>query len=364
MKNNMIKKITNLLLLLFISFTVSCTNKSEKDKIYVYNWGLYIDESVIEEFSDKYNCEVIYDLFDTNEEMYTILKDGARVYDAICPTDYMIEKMDNQNLLYHYDLNELNNYKLIDKNVLNIMKCFDKSNTIAVPYVYSTLGIAYNKTILDEKDLPYPTKWSDLWNPVYKGELLLQDAMRDLLMVGLKKNNFSMNTVLESEINIAMSDLINQKPLVNAYMIDTLRDKMVQGDGSISSMYSGEMQYIKEEGYKYNKYEYEYILPEEGCNLTIDCWVIPKNAHNKELAKKWINFMLEPEIALKNFDYMHYGIANLGTIELLKERKDSNKMLSDEAIFPDLSDISKYEIYKDLGNTEELYNNAFKKIKS
>lgn len=363
------KKIILYLATLLIVLT-SCTKKVEgtmenaneniKEKLYVYNWGIYIDKSVIGKFEDKYNCEVIYDEFDTNEEMYAVVSSGARVYDVLCPTDYMIEKMINQGLLYEYDISKLPNYNNIDKRILKIISSFDKNNTYVVPYVHSTLGMIYNKTELDRMGLPYPKKWADMWYEGYKGELLMQDAMRDLLMVGLKKNNFSLNTKNQDELDKATNDLILQKPLVNAYMIDDLRDKMVGGNGTIAVMYSGEVEYIETEG---APFEYEYILPKEGVNFTIDAWVIPKNAQNKELAKKWIDFMLDPEIALLNFDEMHYGIANLKTIELIRIR-DGDEVVNNEAIFPNLDDINKYELYKDLGSFEEKYNEAYKKIKS
>ena len=343
-------------------FASSCSKRaqSQTNTLFVYNWGLYIDKSVIGKFEEKYDCKVIYDEFDTNEEMFTVVSTGARVYDVLCPTDYMIEKMINQNLLYEYDIRELENYNNIDKRILDIISSFDKKNTHVVPYVHSTLGLIYNKTELDKKNLPYPTKWADLWKTEYKGEILMQDAMRDLLMVGLKKNYYSLNSKNQTELDKATDDLIIQKPLVNAYMIDDLRDKMVGADGSIAVMYSGEVEYIKTEG---KKYEYEYILPEEGVNFTIDAWVIPKNAENKTLAKKWIDFMLDSKIALLNYDYMHYGIANLGTIKLIKER-DGEEVLKNEAIFPNLDEVDKYELYKDLGDFEENYIEAFKKIKS
>lgn len=357
----MIKKITLAVALLIIPFLFSCTrNISDKEKLFVYNWGLYLDKSVIDLFEDKYDCEVIYDEFDTNEEMFAVVSNEGRIYDVLCPTDYMIEKMINKNLLYQYDITTLSNFENIDKRILKIISSFDKDNNYVVPYVHSTLGLIYNKTHLDSLNLPYPTKWADLWNEQYKGEILMQDAMRDLLMVGLKKNNFSLNSKNKNEIDIATEDLIKQKPLVNAYMIDDLRDKMVSNNGSIAVMYSGEVEYIKTEG---NQYEYKYVLPTEGVNFTIDAWVIPKNAKNKDLAKKWIDFMLDENIALLNFDYMHYGIANTKTIELIKNR-DGDAILKDEAIFPNLDDIDKYELYKDLGDYEEVYNDAFKKIKS
>ena len=361
------KKKSIIVLLIFtlslLTFT-SCDTKNALDnKLYVYNWGLYLDKNVIPLFEQMYNCEVIYDEFDTNEEMFAVVSNNARTYDVICPTDYMIEKMINKDLLYKYDISKLSHYDNIDKRILKIITSFDKENKYVVPYVHSTLGMIYNKTELDKKNLPYPTKWADMWNDKYKGELLMQDAMRDLLMVGLKKNNFSLNSKNIDEIDKATNDLIKQKTLVAAYMIDDLRDKMVGGNGSIAVMYSGEVEYIKEEGRK-NGYEYEYILPKEGVNFTIDCWVIPKNAQNKELAKKWIDFMLDANIAWMNYDYMHYGISNLKTIELI-EARDGVETIHNESIFPNLDDIDKYEIYKDLGEEyEEIYNEAYKRIKS
>lgn len=358
------RRTIKLLIITFTSilFALSCRTRVDKNKdtLYVYNWGLYIDEDVIGKFEEKYNCKVVYDEFDTNEEMFTVVSSGARNYDVLCPTDYMIEKMIKLGMLYEYDITELTNYNNIDPKILRIISSFDKNNTYVVPYVHSTLGMIYNKTHLDSKSLPYPKRWADMWNEDYKGELLMQDAMRDLLMVGLKKNNFSINTLKQEELDKATDDLIAQKHLVNAYMIDDLRDKMVSGNGSIAVMYSGEVEYIRENG-KNN--EYEYILPEEGVNFTIDAWVIPKNSINKELAKKWIDFMLEPDIALMNYDEMHYGIANVKTIELIKNR-DGEEVLKNEAIFPNLDDIDKYELYRDLEGFEGNYNDSYKKIKS
>ena len=361
-KRIIMKKISILLISILFMIATSCSNKVQDDPntLFVYNWGLYLDETVIGMFEEKYDCKVVYDEFDTNEEMYAVVSSNGRLYDVLCPTDYMIEKMIKKDMLYEYDITVLSNYSNIDPKILKIISSFDKNNSYVVPYVHSTLGMIYNKTQLDDMGLPYPKKWADMWREEYKGELLMQDAMRDLLMVGLKKNNFSINTLEQTELDKATSDLIEQKHLVNAYMIDDLRDKMVAGNGSIAVMYSGEVEYIKENG---SSYKYEYILPEEGVNFTIDAWVIPKNARHKELAKKWIDFMLDPEIALLNFDEMHYGIANLKTIELIKNR-DGESVIKNEAIFPNLDDIDKYELYRDLGSFEENYNESYKRIKS
>ena len=350
--------ITLIFSILLFSCDKQLINIDEKQTLYVYNWGLYIDEECIDLFEKKYDVNVVYDMFDTNEEMYAVVERGARIYDVICPTDYMIEKMIRKNMLQSFDFTELENYKYVDQKVLEIMKSFDKNSSYAIPYVYSTIGIITNDTMLDEKELPRPTKWADLFDEKYKQEILMQDAMRDLMMVGLKKNYFSMNTLDKSEIDIATEDLIKQKSLVQSYVIDQVRDKMIAGEAAVGVTYSGEVMYIKNET-KNTNYKYTYVLPEEGTNLTIDAWVIPKNAKNVELAKKWIDFMCEPEIALRNFNVMTYGLPNTAAMEMIDE-----ELLHDEAVFPDLSDVSKYELYKDLGDYEEIYNNAFNKVKS
>ncbi len=357
-KKKIIKKFLYCIITFFIFFSlISC---DKKDVLYVYNWGLYIDEKTISMFEDEYGVKVIYDTFDTNEEMLPIVENSARVYDVICPTDYMIEKMINKNLIARIDYeNELDNFKYLDERVLNLMKSFDTDNKYAIPYVYSTIGIIYNKTLLDEKKLPYPTSWSDLWKEYYKNEILMQEAKRDLLMVGLKKNNFSMNTTNLKEIDIATKDLIKQKSLVQAYVIDQVRDKMINGEAAIGVTYSGEVEYIKKET-ENTDFVFEYILPEEGVNLTIDAWVIPSNSKSKQLAIKWIDFMSRPDIAYINFQYMTYGIPNLETMNKMIDKN----LLSDEAVFPNIEKTNKYEMYKDIGDFESVYTEAWKKILS
>ncbi len=340
-------------------FLSSCFNMhpNSENILYVYNWGLYIDEEVIDIFERETGIKVVYDMFDTNEEMYTKVKSGNIIYDCACPSDYMIERMAAEGLLHSYNLSDLEYYNNIDNKILELSKSFDYNNTYAVPYVYSTIGISYNKTLLDEKNLSYPKSWNDLWNKEYDGEIMMQDAVRDLLMVGLKKNNYSLNTKNIDEINKACNDLINQKDLSVSYVIDEVRDLMVSGSKSIGVTYSGEMEYMRTSN---PDNEYVYVIPSEGTNMTIDSWVIFNNSKNIDAAKKWINFLLRKDISKKNYDYMHYGSPNIKVMEDLSKQE-----LDDESIFPKLDDanLKKYEIYKYLGgDTEDIYLNSWKKI--
>ena len=344
-----------------VSITGCGSSKSSADKdneLYVYNWGEYIDESVISQFEEETGIKVIYDMFETNEEMYPIIEAGAISYDAVCPSDYMIQKMVQNDLLAELNFDNIPNIKEIDPLYLQMAStAFDPENKYAVPYTWGDLGILYNDKRLEELGIDPPTKWSDLWDERLSGEILMQDSIRSAFMTGLKKNGYSLNSTNPDEINKAKQDLIDQKPLVQAYVVDQVRDKMIGGEAAVGIIYSGEMLYIQGEDGTDNL---EYVIPEEGTDLFIDCWVIPKNAKNKENAEKWINFLCRPDIAKKNFEYITYSTPNKGAFELLDEDMQNNK-----AIFPDIDSIKNAEVLKYLGDdVDELYNEAWKEVKS
>ena len=249
----------------------------------------------------------------------------------------------------------------IDPKFLEMSREFDPENLYSVPYTWGTVGILYNTKTIEERGLPVPKKWSDLWNPAYKGEILMQDSVRDAFMVALKARGYSMNTENINELQEAKADLIAQKPLVQAYVIDQVRDKMIGGEAALGVIFSGEMLYIQEEVENQNlDYSLEYVIPEEGTNLWIDSWVIPADAKNKENAEKWINFLCRPDIALKNFEYITYATPNKAAKELLDEDMQNNK-----AVFPDMDQLENCEVYRYLGDeTDAVYNNLWKEVKS
>lgn len=367
------KKFRNVLIKLVIvvlsMFLVSCgsktetvadtdvENNNESKTLKVYNWGEYIDPEVITEFENKYGVSVIYDQFETNEEMYPIVEMGSVKYDVICPSEYMIQKMIKNNLLLELDFSKLplakNN---TDKKYFNMLKQIG-GDKYAVPYMAGSVGIIYNKTLLDEKGLPYPTKYADLFNPIYKGEILMQNSVRDAMMVSLKKNGYSLNSVNRNELEIATNELIEQKPLVQAYVIDQVRDKMVNGEAMLAVIYSGELLYITHES-EGSGYEYEYVLPEEGTNIWVDGWVIPKSAENVDNAYKWIDFMCDKEIAKMNAEYITYESPNVPAREIID---DDCKI--DNAMVKDFSK-NYNEVFEYLGEeVDEMYNEFWKQVK-
>lgn len=331
------------------------------NELYVYNWGEYIDEDVISQFEEETGIKVIYDLFETNEEMYPVIEAGGVNYDVVCPSDYMIQKMRENDLLAEINFDNIPNISQIDPAYLEMAKAFDPENKYSVPYCWGTVGILYNTKRLDELGVAPPTSWSDLWNNQLKGEILMQDSVRDAFMVALKKDGHSMNTTDMAELQQAKQALIDQKPLVQAYVIDQVRDKMIGQEAAVGVIYSGEMLYIQEEIKKLGLgYTLEYVLPAEGTNLWLDSWVIPKNAKNKESAEKWINFLCQPEIAKANFEYITYPTPNKGAFELLEEEVQNNKY-----VFPDIDALINCEVFNYLGEeTDTVYNNLWKEVKS
>lgn len=330
-------------------------------ELLVYNWGEYIDETVIDQFEEETGIEVTYGLFETNEDMYPIIDAGAVIYDVVCPSDYMIQKMLENDLLAEINFDNVPNIKEIDPAYMEMSKAFDPENKYSVPYCWGTVGIIYNTKRLEELGVEPPTSWADLWDEKLSGEILMQDSVRDAFMVALKKNGHSMNTANAAELEQAKQDLITQKPLVQAYVIDQVRDKMIGGEAAVGVIYSGELLYIQDEVESLGlDYSLDYTIPEEGTNLWLDSWVIPANAKNKENAEKWIDFLCRPEIAKANFEYITYATPNKGAFDLLDEETKNNK-----SVFPDIDSLNNGEVFNYLGDeVDTVYNDLWKEVKS
>lgn len=334
---------------------------THNDELYVYNWGEYIDDEVIAMFEEETGIKVIYDMFETNEEMYPVIDAGAVRYDVVCPSDYMIQRMIDNNMLAEINFDNIPNISQINPVYLEMCRAFDPQNRYCVPYCWGTVGIIYNTKRLAELNVEPPKSWSDLWNPALSGEILMQDSVRDAFMVALKRLGYSMNTTDIAQLEEAKDYLIAQKPLVQAYVIDQVRDKMIGGEAAVGVIYSGELLYIQEEVEALElDYPLDYVIPKEGTNLWVDGWVIPANAQNKENAEKWINFLCRPEIALRNFEYITYPTPNQGAFELLDAEIQENK-----AVFPDIDELENCEVYLYLGDEDDaVYNALWKEVKS
>lgn len=350
------KKLITLVLAITLIITLlpGCAkNKTYKNgEVIVYNWGEYIDPEVIEKFESDTGIKVIYDEFETNEIMYPRVETGASEYDVICPSDYMIKKMIDNDLLQEIDFEKVPNSKNIGVQYFVESQGFDADNKYSVPYTFGTVGILYNKNMVKHA----PESWADLWDEDYKDSILMQDSVRDAFMVAQKLLGYSMNTTDEEELKKCKDKLIEQKPLVQAYVVDQVRDKMIGEEAALGVIYSGEAIFTQRENENL-----EYVIPKEGTNIWIDSWVIPKNAPNYENALKWIDYMCDPEIALLNFEYITYSTPNVAAWELIEDEELKNS----EIAFPVLSKYPNLETYSYLGEkADELYNELWKEIKS
>ena len=322
------------------------------EKLVVYNWGEYIDPEVLTMFEEETGIDIVYEEFETNEILYPKISSGAIAYDVICPSDYMIQRMIENDLLSEINFDNIPNLKNIGKQYLEQSRQFDPENKYSVPYCWGTVGILYNKMMIDEP----VDSWSILWDPKYKDNILMQDSVRDAFGVTLKYLGYSLNSIDLDELTEAKNLLIEQKPLVQAYVIDQVRDKMIGNEAALGVIYSGEAIYTQKENPNL-----EYVIPKEGSNIWIDSWVIPKNAEHKENAEKFINFLCRPDIALMNFEYITYSTPNEAARELIEDESIRNS----EIAFPDLSKYDNLETFQYLGTeADQVYGDLWNKVKS
>ena len=322
------------------------------DKLVVYNWGEYIDPEVLTIFEEETGINVVYEEFETNEILYPKVSSGAIAYDVVCPSDYMIQRMIENDLLTEINFDNIPNIKNIGKQYMEQSRQFDPENKYSVPYCWGTVGILYNKTMVDEP----VDSWSILWNPKYKDNILMQDSVRDAFGATLKYLGYSLNSTDLDELTEAKNLLIEQKPLVQAYVIDQVRDKMIGNEAALGVIYSGEAIYTQKENPNL-----EYVIPKEGSNIWIDSCVIPKNAEHKENAEKFINFLCRPDIALMNFEYITYSTPNEAARELIEDESIRNS----EIAFPDLSKYDNLETFQYLGTeADQVYGDLWNKVKS
>lgn len=334
--------------LMVLTMLTGCGGTDSKKVLNVYNVGDYIDENIITLFEEKTGIDVQYETYDTNEMMYQKVKSGSTNYDLIFPSDYMVEKMKSEGLLQKIDFKNIPNMKYIDKSFLNPI--YDETNEYSVPYMWGTFGILYNKKMVKEP----VDSWNILWNPKYKSNIMMFDSVRDTMGISLKRLGYSMNTTNPKEINEAMKELMKQKDLVLAYVNDEGKDRLLGEEVAMGIAYSGDAVTLMEENPNL-----DYAIPKEGTNKWVDAMAIPKSAQNKKEAEMFINFLLDPEIAKMNAEYIGYSTPNVGGLKLLDKDITSNPVA-----YPPKSVMDKTETFIDLGNKLRLYDEAWIKLKS
>lgn len=323
-------------------------------ELYIYNWGEYFDPDALAMFEEETGIKVTYDEYETNEVMYPIIANGAADYDLVCPSDYMIERMISEGLVEKINYENVPNLKYVDQVYRDAAKGFDANNEYSIPYLWGTVGILYNKTMVKEP----VDSWGILWDTKYKDNILMQKSVRDAFGITLKYLGYSLNSTDKNEIEQAKQKLIEQKKsgVVQAYVVDEVRDKMIGNEAAIGVIYSGEALTCQSENP-----DLEYVIPKEGSNIWIDAWVIPKGAKNKENAEKFLDFMCRPEIAKMNFDYITYSIPNSEGRKLIEDEKYRNSTIA----FPEYESLTNCETFKYLGpEVDDIYNEKWKEVMS
>ncbi len=329
---------------ILVALLTSCSEK--ENELYIYNWGDYIDESIIESFEEETGIKVVYEMFDTNEGMYAKIKNGGTAYDIVIPSDYMVERMIKEDMLQKLDLSKIPNFKNISEEFKGLY--YDKNNEYSVPYFFGTNGLLYNSNIVKED----VDSWSILWDEKYKNEILMNNSYRDSIMIGLKLLGYSMNSVDEKELNEARDLLIEQRDLVLAYVIDNGKDIILKDEAAFLVTWNGDAVAMIDE-----KPELKYVIPKEGSNLWTDAMVIPKASRNSENAHKFIDYILRADIGLINTRYVGYSTPNAETFKLLTDEERD-----DEVAYPDISNLKNMEEFKYLGDKIKLYNDLWLQI--
>ena len=322
--------------------------------INVYNWGEYISDGgegsmdVVSEFERLTGAKVNYTNFESNENMYSKLLGGGVSYDVIVPSDYMVERLIDEDMLVPIDYSNIPNMKYIREDCLNLP--FDPEQKYSVCFNTGYTVLIYNKKLVKEK----PDSWSALWDEQYKGKVLMFNNSRDAFAIAQQLAGTSLNSNVEQEWVDAAKLLAQQKDKVNpVYVMDEVFNLMESGEYAFATYYVGDYILMNE-----NNEDLDYVFPKEGVNAFYDAFCIPKCVQNKKGAEAFINFMHEPQVALENEEYIYYASANKSVQE-----NEECSLYGNEAVYP--TELPKSEVFSNLPqNILELQNNLWSSVKS
>ena len=318
-------------------------------EIVVFNWFDYIDPNVIDMFTAETGIVVKYANFTNNEEMYTKLVANPGVYDVIVPSDYIIERLVKENGLEKLDLAAMPNVANLSEWVKN--PSYDPSGEYSVPYMWGTVGILYNTTMVDEEI----THWAQMFDTKYAGNVIMMDSYRDSLGITMKMMGYSLNERNQEALNAARDKLIEQKQngIVKAYQLDETKDKMIAGEAALALVYSGDALYSMEENE-----DLAYVVPMEGSNIWLDAMCIPKGSKNVEAAQAFIDFMCRTDIARMNMDYIWYSTPIQTVIDEMSEEEKNNSTLN-----PSQEVIDRCEFFQDVAEYVDMYEEIWSEVR-
>lgn len=343
------KKVVCLALALALSLSVfACSGGSNKVTLNVLNWGDYIDPELLRQFEDETGISVKYTTMTSNEEMLVKLASADNIYDVCFPSDYLIEKLVADDLLYAINKANIPNLSNIDPRFMDLS--FDPSNTYSIPYMWGTVGILYNTTMVSGT----VDSWNILWDEKYAGEILMYDSMRDTIGITLKKLGLDINTRSEADILSAQEALIAQKPLVRAYLTDDIKMELINGSAAMGVVYSGDAVYCISENP-----DLAYVVPKEGSNVWFDNIIIPKTSKHTAEAEQFINFLCDAKVAAQNSDYIGFSTPNAEALKLMDP-----SYAADPTYNPPQDVLDRCQIFQDLGDFVKVFSDAWTKVKA
>ncbi|MFE4712217.1 PotD/PotF family extracellular solute-binding protein [Paenibacillus sp. NPDC056722] len=308
-----------------------------KNTLTIYNWGDYVDPAMLKEFEKETGITVIYQTFDSNEAMLTKVEQGGTTFDVVIPSDYAISKMKEENLLIPLDHSKIPNLVNIDPRFMNLP--FDPDNLYSVPYFWGTVGIIFNPEMTKGIDF---SSWDSLWDSRLKNNIFLVDGAREVMGMALNSLHYSVNDTNEDHLQQALTKLNKLSPNVKAIVGDEIKMLLANEEAAVGIVWSGDASEIMGDNDKL-----DYVVPKEGSNKWFDNMVIPRTAKNVEGAHKFINFMLRPDVAAKNTEYVGYSTPNAQALKLLP---------------PDISEDTRFYPSSDITDHLEVYDNLGKKM--
>ncbi|HIV02544.1 MAG TPA: spermidine/putrescine ABC transporter substrate-binding protein [Candidatus Aphodoplasma excrementigallinarum] len=338
--------------LVAVASLAGCSSDGGEEKVTlrVYNWGEYIAPGLLEQFEEETGIHVEYDTFNDNESMYAKVKNsGSDSYDIVVPSDYMIKKMIEEDMLAPINYDNVPNIKNLDPSFTNLS--YDPEGTYSVPYLWGTVGILYD---IDQTGREL-TSMKDMFDPAFARKVCMLDSIRDTIGMTLKMQGYSMNDLDPAHIAEVRDILLEQKPNVLAYGTDELPAKVIGGTAAMAMVYSGEGIRAVEE----QPENMRFVIPEEGSNLAVDSFVILKTSQNKEAAEQFLNFMLDADVALENAIETGYSTTNAAAREMLPD-----EIKNDPGRYPSQDVLDKCEIFETLPADNTDYIDAWNQIKA
>ena len=330
--------------------------KEETVTINVYNWGQYISDGtdgyidVNKAFTEETGIQVNYITFDSNETMYTKLKTGGASYDVIVPSDYMIARLISEDMLLPLNYDNIPNAKLVLPAYRGM--AHDPEDKYSVPYTWGCTGIIYNTKFVDEADVG---SWDLLWNEKYKGKILMFDNPRDAFGVAQFRLGYDVNTTDPQELQKCADLLLEQKPLVQDYVMDQIYDKMEHEEAWIGVYYAGDFIQMQLENENL-----AFCYPEEGFNLFVDAMCIPTSCQNKDAAEAYINFLCRPDVCGENLEYLGYSVPIDGATDYMDPEAVANPIA-----YPDEKTLARGHIYLNLpAETSQLMDSLWLKVRT